>query len=725
MSENKEDHQWMRDVERVARIGRWEVDLRTNKSHLTQGVLDIFEIDRHEIPPLEEQLNFYSEEFHFRIKQVFKNLIEFGEEGEYEAQIQTKNGALKWVHVVGRAIKEKEKVVKIFGTVQDRTKSKKNELHLNLMLDSTEESFVLIGKDFKIITFNKSFKTTYESYFAKKVVTGESILEFASPKRRTQVRGIYEKVFEGKTEKSVLEIPSLDGNGNKTFNIFFKPAYDDHRKIVGAFVTVVDVTEQSNANKKLLERESRFRSLVENGSDAVAVIELDGSIEYVTPSVINILGYSVEELNKMDMFELIHPEDKGPSFKVLEKALENPGIPIQGHTSKMLHKDGSWRWIEAVVTNMLEDPSVKGLVDNFRDVTVQYEAELELARVHKQLRTHLENSPLGVVEYDKNLKITKWSKKCEEIFGWTEEEILKKDTHAFDLVFQEDQKKVNKVADELTSAEIDGNISTNRNYTKEGKIIDCRWYNSVITDEKGEVATIMSLVQDITRQLTIEKEREKSIQEKTTLLAEIHHRVKNNLAIVSGLLQLQVLETEEQQIIESLQDSVSRIKSIALVHEQLYNSDDFQNIRFDKNIQKLVTGISEIMNQNGKILIDFEMSSVHLTINQAVPSALFVNEAVTNVFKHAFEEDVSGVLKIVTQSKGDKIKIIISDDGQGFDKSKYLTENSSLGLKLLEMVSAQLDGTLAIDTDLNGTVVHLEFEKSKTMKGSYGSSINY
>lgn len=725
MSEKKEVQQWMRDVERVARIGRWEVDLSTDTSHLTQGVLDIFEIERHEIPFLEDQLNFYTEEFHFTIRQVFKNLIEFGVDGEYEAQIKTKNGALKWVHVVGKAIKEKDKVVKIFGTIQDRTKSKKNELHLNLMLDSTEESFVLIGKDLKIITFNKSFKTTYETYFEKKVVEGESILEFAAPERRTQVRSIYEKVFEGNTEKSVLEIPSLEGDGNQTFNIFFKPAYDSHEKIVGAFVTVIDVTEQTRANNKLQERESRFRSLVENSSDGVAIIKLDGTIEYVTPSVFRILGYSTEEILKMDMFDLIHPKDSAPSFKVLEKALQNPGVPVQGHTSRMLHKDGSWRWVESVVTNLLEDPSVQGIVDNFRDVTVQYEAELELENVHKQLRTHLENSPLGVVEYNKDLKITKWSKKCEEIFGWTEEEILENNTNAFDLIHKEDQVKVTKVANALTGAKISGNISTNRNYTKGGNVIDCRWYNSVITDEKGEVSTIMSLVQDITHQLAIEKEREKNIQEKTTLLAEIHHRVKNNLAIVSGLLQLQVLETQEQQIIEPLQDSVSRIKSIALVHEQLYNSDDFQNIRFDKNIQKLVTGISEIMNQNGKILIDFEMSPVHLTINQAVPSALFVNEAVTNVFKHAFEEDVSGVLKIVTQSKRDKIKIIITDDGQGFDKRKYLTENSSLGLKLLEMVSAQLGGTLAIDTDLSGTMIHLEFEKSETMKGSYGASINY
>jgi PAS domain S-box-containing protein len=127
--------------------------------------------------------------------------------------------------------------------------------------------------------------------------------------------------------------------------------------------------KQQQLLEELTNRENRFRSLVENSSDAVVILNAQAQPTYVSPSVKNVLGYTQQEIVSMDIFTLAHPDDVAELSKVMMKVISSPGIPIQGHTGRMRHKDGGWRWIEATVTNLLHDPAINGIVDNFRDVT--------------------------------------------------------------------------------------------------------------------------------------------------------------------------------------------------------------------------------------------------------------------------------------------------------------------------------------------------------------------
>ncbi|MCE7065016.1 PAS domain S-box protein [Dyadobacter sp. CY326] len=120
---------------------------------------------------------------------------------------------------------------------------------------------------------------------------------------------------------------------------------------------------------QLTNSEKRFRTLIENSIDAVLVLNAKAEPMYVSPAVKNVLGYTPQEVMDMNIFSMAHPDDMAELPKVMEKVIANPGVPIQGHTGRMLHKDGSWRWIEAIVTNLLHEPTINGIVDNFRDVT--------------------------------------------------------------------------------------------------------------------------------------------------------------------------------------------------------------------------------------------------------------------------------------------------------------------------------------------------------------------
>ncbi|WCL50195.1 PAS domain S-box protein [Leptospira sp. GIMC2001] len=257
---------------------------------------------------------------------------------------------------------------------------------LQLLLENTQESFLIIDRNLAVISFNRQFEFLYSKYFGIQVRKGVSILEYAQPERREIVAEIYRKVFAGEEIISEIVVPTKEGN-TRYFELKYKPAFDTDRNTVGAFISCIDITDRKNYEATIIGRENRFRSLVENSRDSVAIISADGQPTYVTPSIEKVLGYTEEESSKLDLFSLIHDDDKEGVQNALSQAIQNPGISIPGHTSRMLHKNGSWRWIESTIKNLLDDPNIQGIVDNFRDVTDSHNYRLEQNLISQILRT--------------------------------------------------------------------------------------------------------------------------------------------------------------------------------------------------------------------------------------------------------------------------------------------------------------------------------------------------
>jgi PAS domain S-box-containing protein len=161
--------------------------------------------------------------------------------------------------------------------------------------------------------------------------------------------------------------------------------------------------EQQDMLEQLTNSEKRFRTLVENSMDAVVVLNAQAKPTYASPAVKNVLGYAMQEFLNMDLFTLPHPDDQEEHAKVMLKVLASPGVPVKGYTGRMLHKDGTWRWIEATVTNLLHEPAINGIVDNFRDVTETVQAQ---AVAH-----------LGSWVYDLETKTSVFSDEACQIYG--------------------------------------------------------------------------------------------------------------------------------------------------------------------------------------------------------------------------------------------------------------------------------------------------------------------
>lgn len=224
-------------------------------------------------------------------------------------------------------------------------------------------------------------------------------------------------------------------------------------------------------------------------------------------------------------------------------------------------------------------------------------------------------------------------------------------------------------------------------------------------------------------QFRAERNLQASLSEKETLLMEIHHRVKNNLAIVSGMMQLQALGEDNWRLRQKLNDSVGRIKTMGIIHELLYRSESFSRLRADENIKTLITEIAGSHRKDLDLDLRFNLHPLDLNINQAIPLSLIVNEVVTNVFKHAFEGRDEGRLSIEISEERGYVEVRIRDDGKGLPPDFGLSsESDSLGLQLIDNLSGQLEGDYDYRSVEGGTRFTLNFRK-RDVKGTGSAMI--
>ena len=223
-------------------------------------------------------------------------------------------------------------------------------------------------------------------------------------------------------------------------------------------------------------------------------------------------------------------------------------------------------------------------------------------------------------------------------------------------------------------------------------------------DDAGSVQGLVTTIHDITAHKLVEVERavrqselEASLREKEVLLKEIHHRVKNNLQVVSSLLQLQAGYVENDEARTVFEESQGRIRSMALVHEKLYQTKDLAHIDFGDYIRDLVSGL--IGSFGARVVIDVQAASVQLDVDRAIPCGLIINELVSNSFKHAFPDGRAGRIEVRLSGGGNlPIQIGVRDDGVGWPAEFNPEQSASLGLRLVRILAKQLRGTLHLQS---------------------------
>ena len=230
-----------------------------------------------------------------------------------------------------------------------------------------------------------------------------------------------------------------------------------------------------------------------------------------------------------------------------------------------------------------------------------------------------------------------------------------------------------------------------------------------------EGAFVLVSIIDSTERRKATEELRRSLKDKEILLQEIHHRVKNNLAVIGSILYLQSSTTDDSKLLRVLQECQDRIRSMSLVHERLYLHGDVGQLDFAEYVQELTQQLARNnLPSSQPISLDFKLESIPLELKQAVPCGLILNELLTNAFQHGFQGRRQGTLSIsLRRVEGDNISLEVIDDGPFREEATFEREGS-LGLRLVRSLTRQLDGEFEIrQLPRGGTLTQLCFEEVK------------
>jgi PAS domain S-box-containing protein len=337
--------------------------------------------------------------------------------------------------------------------------------------------------------------------------------------------------------------------------------------------------------------------------------------------------------------------------------------------------------------------------------------ELELKDEKDLLSTAIENSPISVMITDKYGTIQYINPYFTELTGYSFEEAVGQNPKIL-----KSGRQTKEFYDDLWSTILKGKPWSGeiKNLDKFSNAI---WENVLITpikDVDGEIKSFVALKENITDAKKKEKKLIESLGDKEVLLLEVHHRVKNNLAIISALLQLEIFQTENEETINILNHSISRINTIAKVHEDLYQSDEFSRINLNKYLTVTINEIIRLLNENGdrEIVSKLNLDTVIVNINQAVPVGLLVNEIIANSVNTSFHNRVQGAIFTSLKEVRDEVILTISDDsistmignGQGNEQSDEFSNT------LIQILCDQLNATISTNFE-NGRVTEITFKK--------------
>jgi len=304
-----------------------------------------------------------------------------------------------------------------------------------------------------------------------------------------------------------------------------------------------------------------------------------------------------------------------------------------------------------------------------------------------------------------------------EITGFTLEEI--KDLTFQEITHPDDLDTDLEYVRQLLTGEIDRYTMDKRYFRKDASEI---WVNlsvSLVHDDDGNPGHFIAVVHDISARKKVEAAVKRSLDEKEVLLREIHHRVKNNMQVISSLLSLQAARIDDTRLNELFQESKSRVRAMALIHEILYDSGDLSRIDFKDYVTRLSTGLTRMFGADGRqVRLSVEADDITLGIDDMVPCGLAIGELISNCLKYAFPDGRDGRIDIrATMTPEGETKLVVSDDGVGMPEGLDIRNTNTMGMGLVvSLVEKQLRGRLELVSD-QGTRFTMVIPKSTKIAG--------
>jgi PAS domain S-box-containing protein len=453
--------------------------------------------------------------------------------------------------------------------------------------------------------------------------------------------------------------------------------------------------------------EARFRQVVEAAPNAMVMIDAAGRIEMVNTQAERVFGYARSEMLGQSVEMLVPERFRGGHSALRATFFADPRSRPMGEGRDLygLRKDGSEVPIE-IGLNPIETEQGPMVLSAIVDISARKRQEERFRRV-------VEAAPNAMVMVSAAGRIEMVNTQAERVFGYSRSELLGK---KMDMLVPERFRRHHPGLRSAFFADPHSRpMGAGRDLyalKKDGSEFPVEIGLNPIETDEGPM--VLSAVVDISDRKQKEERIRAALNEKDLLLSEVHHRVKNNLQIVGSLLDLQSAQVSDPLVLQMLRDAQNRVRSMALIHQTLYQSKDFAAVDFRQFLDALVPRLVASYGADPeRIRLIMAATEVPLPINSAIPCGLIVNELVTNALKHAFPNGRKGEIRLaLAADENDKVSLTVSDDGVGLPPDLDIEQTATLGLQLITLLGDQLGGTLTIER-ANPTRFTLNFPRQR------------
>ncbi|MBC8182408.1 PAS domain S-box protein [candidate division KSB1 bacterium] len=652
---------------------------------------------------------------------VVKNILDDAENGKLKpVQPPLQKDADVFKLYSERLVQKLEK--KMLDLETELKKRKKAEQHLqesleqlNIVFNGVSDGIVLskIEHDgrYRILNVNEAFANNIG--LKKEKIIGKTIDQMLPPEEYAFGKQKCDEAIEAKKplgyEKEYTTSQGMAIIESVNFPVFNQKGDCSHFIFLSR-----NVTERKQAEEKLRASEEKYASVVETSKDGI-IIHKDGIIKFANKATFQLIGYTSNEIINRNIMEFIHPKYQQIVGKYYANRKEGEEVPSI-YEIELLKKDGTSLPVEINATIMNYEGEQAALVF-LRDISLRKQAEIEIKKRQRYLESVLYNTPSAIVTLDANHKIVEWNPAAENIFKHKRDDVVGIDLDEL-LTTPTTEAEAKTFTDQVLSGKKVLQQEIIR-YNKDKQPVDLMLSGSSILID-GETHGAVAVYTDITERIRADEQIRSDLKEKETLLKEIHHRVKNNLQVISSMLYLQSGKMKDLQSALSLQVGIRRIHSMALIHEKLYESKSLAKINFSDYIIEMTKGLLGFYDVSEKnIKAKFNLQDIFLGIDSAIPCGLIINELITNCLKYAFPENRKGTIAITFKKMEEYLyKLIVKDDGVGIDEKIDLDKIDTLGLKLVKILAQQIEGSVAIERE-KGTTVTVTFRGYEYAKTKY------
>ena len=621
------------------------------------------------------------------------------------------DGAIRWISSDGAIIRDTDgRPVRRIGVLSDVTLRKEGEEALAQsrakiieILDSIQDDLYRIDRDWTIILTSRQFA----SRFGKKPadLVRKNFWETLPKYQGTSIEETFRRVMETKELERFEMIEPYTGIW---YNTTVFPSEE------GITVLATDITARKHAEAALRESEERYRHLVDLAPDAILVHQ-DGRYVYTNPAGVRLFGAaSADDILGQKALDLVPEEEREIIASRMRDVLgEKERTPLADF--HIIRFDGTLMEVGVTGSKITFDgrPAIQIIV---RDITERRKTERALKESEEHYRLLHDTMIQGVVYQKADGTIVSMNSAAVKILGKTPEEFLGETSVSVE------HDTIREDGTPFPGMDHPAMVTLRTGQIIRGTIMGVynprekmyRWIEidaiPVFLRGKSQPCQVYTVFSDITENKRAGEALRASLAEKETLVREVHHRVKNNLQVISGLVDMTRTRAQDETTSAILTDLMLKIHTMAQIHTHLYEGGDVGRVNIREQVQEQVAALALIYaGRDRSISCGITSDDILLPVDRAVPCALVINEILANAFKHAFRGRTEGKIEITLAQQDGRVRITIQDNGIGIPTDFEIGRSDSLGMKLVQaLVQHQLGGTLVI-TARNGTEVVVEF----------------